>query len=266
MRFHRPKPQPLSTPDSVPAGKLAPSMEQIPQHELARLEAIAGSRGQLDELVARRVEGEPLQYIEGAAQFGPIELRVDARVMIPRPETEGLFEMARKMVRHPEVIVDLCTGSGALALALKREFPGAAVFATDLSAEALEVARENRDDTGLDIYLAEGDLFDPLPASLLGEVDLLVVNPPYVSEPQYASLPADVKREPRMALVSGRTGLELIEQIGASAATWLRPGGVIICEIGEDQGVSAASSFTDLPAVVRQDLNGRDRYVVAVKP
>lgn len=241
-------------------------MEQIPQHELARLEAIAGSEGQLEELVARRVNGEPLQYIEGTAQFGPIELIVDPRVLVPRPETEGLFDIARRMVRHPEVIVDLCTGSGALALALKHEFPGAAVFATDASSEALEVARQNRDRTGLDIYVAEGELFDPLPASLLGEVDLMVVNPPYVAESEYASLPADVQREPRSALVAGATGLELVQQVGASAAEWLRPGGVVICEIGETQGVSAASSFTNLPAVVRQDLNGRDRYVVAVKP
>lgn len=241
-------------------------MERIPQHELARLEAIAVSKDQLDELVARRVEGEPLQYLEGTAQFGSVELSVDPRVLVPRPETEGLFDIARKMVRNPEVIIDLCTGSGALALALKKEFPGAAVFATDLSSEALEVARQNRDRSGLDIYLAEGDLFDPLPASLLGEVDLMVVNPPYVSESEYESLPTDVKREPRMALVSGRTGLEVIEEIGASAAAWLRPGGVVICEIGEKQGTSAASSFTDLPAVVRQDLNGRDRYIVAVKP
>lgn len=241
-------------------------MEQIPSHELNRLEAVAGEKGPLEELVSRRAGGEPLQYIEGTAAFGPIELMVDSRVLVPRPETEGLFEIAVRMVRHPEIIVDLCTGSGALALALKHEFPGAAVFGTDISEAALEVARENRYRTGLDIYLAEGDLFDPLPASLLGEVNLIVANPPYVSEADYSSLPADVQREPRLALLAGPTGLETIQEIGASVAQWLRPGGVVICEIGEKQGVSAASSFTDLPAVVRQDAAGRDRYIVAVKP
>jgi release factor glutamine methyltransferase len=191
---------------------------------------------------------------------------VDERVLVPRPETEGLYEIATKMVRNPEVVVDLCTGSGALALALKREFPSAAVFATDVSEGAIEVATENKVRNGLDIYLAVGDLFDPLPASLLGEVDLLVANPPYVSDGEFESLPDDVKREPRVALVAGRTGLEVIQQIGASTSRWLRPGGVVVCEIGERQGVSAASSFLDLPTVVRQDLSGRDRYVVAVKP
>jgi release factor glutamine methyltransferase len=153
-----------------------------------------------------------------------------------------------------------------LALALKQVFPSAAVFASDVSEEAIEVATENKHRNRLDIYLAVGDLFDPLPASLLGEVDLLVANPPYVPESQFEDLPDDVKREPKVALVAGRTGLEVIQQIGASASRWLRPGGVLVCEIGETQGNSASSSFRELPTVVRKDLSGRDRYVVAVKP
>lgn len=241
-------------------------MEQIPPHELSRLEAIAGPSKPLEDLVARRLGGEPLQYIEGSAPFGPLDLVVDERVLVPRPETEGLYEIAVRMVRNPEVIVDLCTGSGALALALKKAFPSAAVFATDISDDAIDVAVVNKRQNDFDVYLAVGDLFDPLPASLLGEVDLLVANPPYVSEAEFASLPSDVKREPRVALVSGPTGLEVIQRIGASASRWLRPGGVLVCEIGEKQAVSAASSFVELPTVVRKDLAGRDRYVVAVKP
>lgn len=241
-------------------------MATIPDHEMARLEALAGPDHSLEELVARRLDGEPLQYIEGSAAFGPLDLLVDERVLIPRPETEGLFEMACKMVRTPEVIVDLCTGSGALGLALKHQFPSAAVFATDISPEAIEVATFNRFRTGLQVYLAEGDLFDPLPTAILGTVDLIVANPPYVSEVEFSGLPRDVQREPKVALVSGPTGLEVLQRIGASAASWLRPGGVVICEIGERQGVSASVSFHELPAVVRQDLTGRDRYVVAVKP
>ena len=241
-------------------------MEQIPPHELSRLEAIAGPSRPLEELVARRVGGEPLQYIEGSAPFATLDLIVDERVLVPRPETEGLFDIATKMVRNPEVIVDLCTGSGALALALKNEFPSAAVFATEISEDAVAVAMENKARNHLDVYLALGDLFDPLPASLLGEVDLLVANPPYVSEREFESLPDDVKREPKIALVAGWTGLEVIQEIGASATRWLRPGGVLVCEIGERQGVTAALSFVDLPTVVRKDLSGRDRYLVAVKP
>jgi release factor glutamine methyltransferase len=241
-------------------------MDRLPDHELRRLEAVAGLNGTIEDLIRRRLDGEPLQYIEGTTQFGPLELVVDKRVLIPRPETETLFEMASKMVRLPEVIIDLCTGSGALALALKQRFPAAAVFATDISTDAIEVAAENMARTDTSIYLADGDLFDPLPTSLIGEVDLIVANPPYVSEAEFASLPDDVKREPRVALVSGRSGLEIIERIGASASQWLRPGGVVVCEIGEKQGVAAASSFPDIPVVIRQDLNGRDRYVLGVKP
>ncbi len=241
-------------------------MDSLPDHELRRLQALAGPNGSVDALVERRLGGEPLQYIEGTAQFGPIELLVDQRVLIPRPETETLFEIAARMVRLPEVIVDLCTGSGALALALKQHFSSASVFATDISPDAIDVARENMARVGSQIYLGGGDLFDPLPAALVGKVNLIVANPPYVSEAEFDGLPDDVKREPRVALVSGRSGLEIIERIGASAAQWLRPGGVVVCEIGEKQGVAAASSFPGIPVVVRQDLTGRDRFVIGVKP
>lgn len=250
----------------LPASRLRGAVAGLPQHEMRRLEAVATPEQPLDTLVARRQAGEPLQYIEGTAAFGSLELVVDERVLVPRPETEGLFEIATKMVRHPEVIIDLCTGSGALALALKNEFPGAAVFATDVSSEALDVARLNQDRTRLDVHWATGDLFDPLPAALLGEVDLIVANPPYVSESEFESLPVDVKREPKVALVSGPTGLEVIRRIGASVSAWLRPGGVAIIEISETQGDTASAAFIDLPTVVRRDLTGRDRYVVAVKP
>ncbi len=241
-------------------------MDRLPRHELNRLEAVAGPDNPLEELVARRLGGEPLQYIEGTAPFGPLDLLVDKRVLVPRPETEGLYEIATRIVRNPEVIVDLCTGSGALALALKRHFPSAAVFATDISEEAIAVADENTVRNHLEVYLAVGDLFDPLPASLLGQVDLLVVNPPYVSEAEFDRLPVDVRREPKIALVAGRSGLEIIREIGEAASSWMRPGGVIVCEIGETQGAAAAGSFIGLHAVVRKDLSGRDRYIVAVKP
>jgi release factor glutamine methyltransferase len=241
-------------------------MPDLPEHELRRLELVAGERGSLSELVRRRLDGEPLQYIEGTAQFGPLELAVDERVLIPRPETETLFDIASRMVRHPSVIVDLCTGSGALALALKNRFPGASVFGTDISPEAIDVANENMVRTRQRVFFVEGSLFDPLPASLLGAVDLVVANPPYVAESEFQSLPVDVQREPKVALVAGSSGLEVIQEIGAMASDWLRPGGVVACEIGEKQGVAAQSSFTNIPVVIRQDLAGRDRYVVGAKP
>ena len=242
------------------------TMDSIPAHELSRLEAVANADQPLEKLIERRKSGEPLQYIEGSAAFGTLELLVDDSVLVPRPETEGLFDIASRMVRHPKLILDLCTGSGALALALKNEFPGAYVFATDVSKDAIEVALTNRHTTGLDINLAMGDLFDPLPKSLLGEVDLVVANPPYISEVDFVTLPEDVQQEPKVALISGPTGLEVIRRIGASVAEWLRPGGVVVCEIGASQGFSAGICFKGLPTVVRQDMAGRDRYVVSVKP
>ena len=193
-------------------------MGLLPEHELRRLQAITSLDQDLDSLIARRLAGEPLQYIEGTAPFASLDLVVDERVLIPRPETEGLFEIATRMVRTPEVIVDLCTGSGALALALKKTFPGAAVFATDISPDAVEVATVNRFRTGLQVYIAEGDLFDPLPAAIVGTVDLIVANPPYVAEVDFLGLPRDVQKEPRIALVSGPSGLEVIQRIGAVAA------------------------------------------------
>lgn len=242
-------------------------MDTVPDHELRRLEAAADAGGgSIAELVERRLAGEPLQYIEGTTQFGPLELVVDERVLIPRPETETLFEIASRMVRLPKVVVDLCTGSGALALALKQRFPGASVFATDISPDAIQVAMENMVRVRTPIYLAQGDLFAPLPGALAGDVDLVVANPPYVSEAEFDGLPEEVKREPKVALVSGRSGLEVIERIGATVSQWLRPGGVVVCEIGETQGVAAAASFPGIPMVVRQDLAGRDRYVLGVKP
>lgn len=238
----------------------------IPKHELRRLEAVAGPDRPLDSLVARREAGEPLQYIEGTAAFVTLDLTVDERVLVPRPETEGLFELAARMVRHPEVVVDLCTGSGALALALKHRFSQASVFATDISADAVAVAEANCARTGLDVHVVGGDLFDPLPTHLRGQVDLVVANPPYVAEDEFDLLPADVRAEPKVALVAGPTGLEVIERIGAEVGRWLRPGGVAIVEIGETQGDAASRAFSGLATVVRRDLAGRDRYVVAVKP
>jgi len=241
-------------------------MSTLPPHELNRLRAVASLEAPLETLIERRLSGEPLQYIEGVAAFCTLKLKVDNRVFIPRPETEGIVTIAREVADSPNAIIDLCTGSGALGLALKSEFPKAPVFTADISEDAADVALANRQATDLHIYVAIGDLFDPLPAFLYGDTDLIVANPPYVAESEYDDLPEDVRREPRMALVAGPTGLEMIQRIGATVAGWLNPGGAVICEIGETQGAAARDAFLDLPAVVRQDHTGRDRYIVAVKP
>jgi release factor glutamine methyltransferase len=236
----------------------------LPAHELERLRAVAPDEADLTDLVARRLAGEPLQYLEGSAAFGPFDLMVDRRVLVPRPETEGLWELARRLVDAPAVIVDLCTGSGALAIALSDSFPAARVMGTDLSTAALQVARANGEAHAPRVEWFHGDLFDALDPALAGSVDLIIANPPYVATSEWGRLPADVRHEPRMALVSGPTGLEILRRIASESPAWLAPGGVVACEIGETQGEAVRELFSGFQSVeIRADLQGRDRYVVA---
>lgn len=239
-------------------------MTDLPAHERRRLEAVAGDADHLARLMARRRAGEPLQYLEGTAAFGPFDLAVDPRVLIPRPETERLWEIARGLVTNPAVVVDLCTGSGAVAIALASSFPRARILGVDLSGAALDVARNNGARLASRVEWLQGDLFGPLDPALRGTVDLITANPPYVAETEWDSLPVDVRREPRMALVSGPTGLEVIEQIAESAGDWMAEDGVLVCEIGDTQGRAVAGLFARYRHVrVLADLTGRDRYVVA---
>ncbi|GBE23282.1 release factor glutamine methyltransferase [bacterium BMS3Bbin01] len=227
----------------------------------------AGERARFALLVARRRAGEPLQYLEGIIPFGPVDLRVDGRALIPRPETEYLWEQAAQAIdgAGPGTrIVDLCTGSGALAVALQKAFPEARVTATDLSEEALALAAENAamNDVTVDFY--QGDLFAALPAAMKGRIDLLVTNPPYVSEAEYRALPDEIRSyEPRAALVAGPDGDEILERIAAEVHGWLAEGGWLFCEIGETQGERALELFGGrMFCEVRDDLSGRPRILV----
>jgi release factor glutamine methyltransferase len=217
-----------------------------------------------EEAVRRRLAGEPIQYIEGRSQFGPIELRIDHRALIPRPETEYLYEICLEILEQERTptIVDLCTGSGALALALKYARPDAMVVGTDISQPALTLARSNADVLGLDVGFRHGDLFAALPQKLRGSCDLIVSNPPYVSETEFADLPVEISRhEPRRALVAGADGLDVLRMIAEGAMVWLRAGGNLICEIGETQGDSCLDLFTSYAPEIIPDLTGRPRYV-----
>jgi len=249
----------------------------LPEHEIVRLATAATRRSRSDVLVGfevtteaasrfasyveRRLANEPLQYIEGSVPFGPVDLVVDPRVLVPRPETEYMFEQAAASVTNPGVIVDLCTGSGNLALALAATFPDAAVYAVDLSEDAAAVARGNAVRNGLDVTVLTGDLFDPLPPDMLGTVDLLVSNPPYLAAREVEGLPPDVLAEPRMALVAGTHGDEILGRIARDAERWLRPGGVIVCEISEFSVDRSLRHFEHLSGEVRRDLTGTDRFV-----
>jgi release factor glutamine methyltransferase len=224
-------------------------------------------RTRLAGLVTRRQAGEPLQYLEGTVDFGPLTLKIDRRALIPRPETERVWEEAVASLRRAgpgTVIVDLGTGSGCLALALKHAFPDARVIGVDISPAALSLARENGVATGLEVEWTEGDLFGPLPRSLEGRIDLIVSNPPYVATGD--ALPAEiVDHEPALALFAGPVGTEMLARIAAEAYWWAGVGGWVICEIGDGQAEAAEALFSGFDREVRKDLAGRDRILVARK-
>jgi len=224
------------------------------------------------DMLERRRRGEPLQYVLGRWGFRVLDLHVDDRALIPRPETEALTQMALEECRRLEarLAVDLGTGSGAIALALAVEWTGIEVWATDVSPDALAVARANVSGMGrigAAVRLAEGSWFEALPADLAGAVDVIVSNPPYVADFEVEDLPDEVRAwEPLAALVSAPTGLEAIERIVAEAPLWLAHPGSLLVEIAphqaaEAQALARAAGFGS--AAVWPDLTGRDRILLA---
>jgi release factor glutamine methyltransferase len=215
---------------------------------------------QLDPLVARREHREPLAYVLGEWGFRRLTLAVDARVLVPRPETEVVVErcLARIAGLTEPRVLDIGTGSGAIALAIADEAPGAQVMALDASSDALEIARENVSRTGLAVELVHGDLFDGLPQ---GPWDLVVSNPPYVRPDEIDTLEPEVRDwEPRAALV----GEGATAAIAQAATSTLRPGGALVLETAEGAAARVADLLRDLGYVeVREtkDLAGRDRVV-----
>ena len=247
--------------------------------------ATTRAAAQLDELVGRRTGGEPLQYVLGCWLFRGLELLVDPRVLIPRPETEvtaqvAIDEAVRLGARRgrPDpwagaatsyAVADLGTGSGALALALAGELPDAEVWGTDVSEDALAVARANVAGTGLPstrVRLAGGSWFEALPHALRGRLRLVVSNPPYIAESETADLPVELRHEPRRSLVSGPTGMEAIDELSRDAPAWLDTTGTFVCEIAPQRAEAAAKLATAAgfeQVLVRPDLAGRDRVLVA---
>jgi release factor glutamine methyltransferase len=220
------------------------------------------------DLVERRAQRIPLQHLVGTAAFGPVEVRVGPGVFIPRPETEALLEWAMNQPLPPSpVIVDLCTGSGALALALAHTWPQAHVVAVEKSPDALVYARRNC--AGSAVEVLQADVTVPsLLSDRTGTVDLLVSNPPYI--PDGADLdPEVIDHDPAAALFGGPDGMSVIVPIIALAARLLRPGGKLGIEHDDttaDQVVAALErdgTFGDITA--RRDLTGRPRFVTATR-
>jgi release factor glutamine methyltransferase len=219
-------------------------------------------------LVKRRSEREPLQYIVGSTDFAGVTLKVDRRALIPRPETELMLELASECcATPPAAILDLGTGSGALALALAKKYPAAHVTAVDVSADALALARENAAALGMAerVTVLASNWFAALPAD--ARFDLIVANPPYLSDAEVAETTPEVKGfEPRGALTSGVSGLEALEIILRDSKPRLSGGGWLFCETGIAQhatllGWARAAGFGRVES--RKDLTGRDRFILA---
>ncbi|HEX9411579.1 MAG TPA: peptide chain release factor N(5)-glutamine methyltransferase [Actinomycetota bacterium] len=212
--------------------------------------------------LCQRCSGTPLQYLTGEQQFMDLALKVSPGVFVPRPETEGLVEAALEAIAAvaTPVVVDVGTGTGAVALAIKRHRPDARVLATDVSEAAVTLAARNATRHGLDMEVHQGDLVRPLPPVLRGRLDLLVSNPPYVTQEEYETLPEEVRAEPYEALVGGT---EVHRRLVELAPAWLVPGGWLVVEIGADQGAQVGALFeARLDHVeVLPDLAGRDRVV-----
>jgi release factor glutamine methyltransferase len=217
--------------------------------------------------ICQRCAGTPIQHLTGEQAFRRITLEVRPGVFVPRPETEILVEHVLSTLgeREDPVVVDAGTGTGAIALAIKDERPDATVFATDLSSEAVELARANAHRLGLDVTVLEGDLLEPLPDDLRGWVDAIVSNPPYVPPEEIDDLPAEVRADPRLALAGGT---EVHRRLTEEAPRWLRSGGALAVEIDARQGeeVSALLSGRFARVRVERDLAGRDRVVLARMP
>ncbi|MFN2289630.1 MAG: peptide chain release factor N(5)-glutamine methyltransferase [Anaerolineae bacterium] len=223
---------------------------------------------QYRNLINRRARREPLAYILGHREFYGLDLVVDPRVLVPRPETEVLVEEALRMAhqfKEPLRIADVGAGSGAIAVALATHLPEAVVYALDASPGALEITAANAQRHGVShrVHCLQGHLLAPLPES----VHLITANLPYVAAGEWEALAPEIREyEPRDALVGGEDGLELIRDLLATAAPHLKPGGGILLEIGASQGTQAMAAasghFPGAQLALRQDYAGLDRVLV----
>jgi release factor glutamine methyltransferase len=246
---------------------------------LAELDEPATERmvAQLDAMVARYRAGEPLAYVMGHWSFRTIELMVDRRVLIPRPETEVVagraLELARGVAGQRRV-VDLGTGSGAIGLSLAAELPimGTEVWLTDYSTDAVDVARANAIGLGraaANVRVVHGSWFDALPVDVRGEIDVVVSNPPYIADGDAEVAESVLEYEPHTALFAGDDGLDDVRTIARDAREWLRSGGWLVMEIGYQQGDAVKAlleGFGFADVTIANDLTGRPRIAEARNP
>lgn len=240
----------------------------------ARRELTDEEEQALARAVERRTGREPSQYIFGEAEFLGRTFKVTRDVLIPRPETELLVEEALKeaiSIKDGRVtVVDLCTGSGCIGISVAAGLKDCDVIATDISERALAIAKENsiRLGTAEKVRFGLGDLFGPVPETLKGRIDMVLSNPPYIDEKDMASLEPEVKDfEPVQALSGGTDGMDIIKRVLQDSPEWLRPGGLLLMEIGYDQSAavtslaSASARFSDIEIV--KDYAGIGRILKA---
>ena len=237
----------------------------IPERQLT-----ADERARLRALVGRRAQSEPVAYLTGHKAFRDIELQLNEATLIPRPETETLVEVALEKLKevkgHTLSVLDIGTGSGAVALAIAHEHPTVHVVGTDVQFRALEMARLNAGRLGLSarVEFLVSDLFDDVPPGAL--FDVIVCNPPYIADGDLADTPPDVHRfEPHVALLGGEAGMDFYHRLVPAAPPFLRTGGWLALEIAEDKASEVRAVFEEChryaPIEVRNDLGGGPRVV-----
>ena len=218
------------------------------EEEADLLIGAAGTPGELDTMVERRAAGHPLEHVLGWAEFCGLRVEVDAEVFVPRRRTEFLVRQAATLATERPVVVDLCCGTGALGVALASLVEVAELHAADVDPAAVRCARRNV----VDGRVYEGDLYDALPSSLRGRVDVLLCNVPYVPTGEVGLLPSEARdHEARVALDGGADGLDVLRRVTEAAPAWLAPGGHLLFETSERQARSAVE------AVARSGLNAR---------
>ena len=213
-------------------------------------------------MLDRRAAREPLQYILGTQMFMGLEIKTDCRALIPRFDTECVCEAAIARVRDGMEVLDLCTGTGAIALAIKHARPNARVTGTDISGDALALARENARRLGLDAAFLQGDLFQAVHTRRFG---LIVSNPPYIPDGLCGQLQREVEREPALALFGGADGLDFYRRIAAEAPDRLLPGGWLVLETGDGEGDAVAALLRPRFEEITRfgDWNGLERGLAA---
>lgn len=222
------------------------------------------------ENLARRSKGEPLQYIKGSVEFYGCEIKVNSSVLIPRQETEILVDMIAKQIEKDEletgslkgkILFDVCTGSGCIGIALKKKFPELTVILSDLSLDALKIAKENAIKNSCDVECLIGNFLEPFKGK---KCDYFVCNPPYIAEKEYESLDIEVKDfEPKSALVSGSSGLEFYEKLARELTGFLKSSARGFLEIGRGQGADVLALFKEPPFVnceFKPDWSTQDRF------